>query len=90
MDLNSNLKLADFGFSAPLSGRDGSGQLKTPLGTRSYMAPEIHNKQGYDGALVDVFAAGIILFITYAGHPPFRQALPNDEHYSMIATGKIS
>lgn len=44
MDSNSNLKLADFGFSAPLCGRDGSGLMKTPLGTRSYMAPEIHNK----------------------------------------------
>jgi len=40
-----NLKIADFGFAAPLSGRDGSGLLKTKLGTESYMAPEIHAKK---------------------------------------------
>jgi len=36
-----NLKLSDFGFAAVLSGRDGSGQLHTHLGTEGYMAPEI-------------------------------------------------
>ena len=34
------LKLTDFGFSAPLAGRDGSGMLKTQVGTLSFMAPE--------------------------------------------------
>ena len=36
------LKIADFGFAAPLQGRDGSGTLSTQLGTPNYMAPEIH------------------------------------------------
>jgi len=39
-----NLKLADFGFSTLLTGKDGSGLLHTVLGTESYMAPEIHAK----------------------------------------------
>jgi serine/threonine protein kinase len=43
-DGDFNLKIADFGFAAPLYGRDGSGFLKTRLGTESYMAPEIHMK----------------------------------------------
>jgi serine/threonine protein kinase len=43
-DKDYNLKVADFGFAAPLAGRDGSGYLKTRLGTESYMAPEIHQK----------------------------------------------
>lgn len=38
------LKIADFGFSAALRGKDGSGVLKTKLGTEGYMAPEIPNK----------------------------------------------
>jgi serine/threonine protein kinase len=33
------LKIADFGFSIPLKGRDNSGVLKTKLGTPGYMAP---------------------------------------------------
>lgn len=37
-----NVKIADFGFAAVLSGKDGSGMLHTHLGTEAYMAPEIH------------------------------------------------
>ena len=33
------LKIADFGFSCLLKGRDGSGRLHTRLGTEGYMAP---------------------------------------------------
>ena len=64
-DQEFNLKIADFGFAAPLSGRDGSGFQKTKLGTESYMAPEIHMKKPYSGASVDLFACGIILFIMF-------------------------
>lgn len=35
------LKIADFGFSCLIKGRDGTGVLKTRLGTEGYMAPEI-------------------------------------------------
>lgn len=42
-----NLKIADFGFAAPIAGRDGSGYNKTKLGTESYMAPEIHMRKPY-------------------------------------------
>lgn len=34
------------------------------------MAPEIYTKN-YEGKQTDVFAAGVILFIMYAGCPPF-------------------
>jgi len=44
LDENFNLKIADFGFAAPVQGRDGSGELHTKLGTMNYMAPEIHLK----------------------------------------------
>jgi serine/threonine protein kinase len=60
-----NLKIADFGFAAPIAGRDGSGQLKTKLGTESYMAPEIHARKPYNGASIDLFASAIILFIMF-------------------------
>jgi serine/threonine protein kinase len=62
-DSQYQLKIADFGFSIVLSGRDGTGMLHTYLGTESYMAPEIHARKPYIGASVDLFALGIILFI---------------------------
>jgi len=63
LDKNYNVKIADFGFAAPAQGRDGGGYLETQLGTISYMAPEIHKGEKYDGKAVDVFAAAIILFV---------------------------
>jgi len=64
-DKDFNLKIADFGFAAPIDGKDGSGTCKTKLGTESYMAPEIHMRKPYSGASVDLFATGIILFIMF-------------------------
>ena len=66
LDEDFNLKIADFGFAAPVEGRDGQGELHTKLGTLNYMAPEIHLKQPYEGKCVDLFASAIILFIMVA------------------------
>jgi serine/threonine protein kinase len=44
LDSQFNIKIADFGFAAPVEGKDGSGNLTTKLGTLNYMAPEIHLK----------------------------------------------
>lgn len=53
-----------------LRGHDGTGVLRTKLGTEGYMAPEIATKT-YDGRKTDIFAAGVILFIMLAATPPF-------------------
>lgn len=88
-DEQYNLKIADFGFAAPIEGKDGSGYLKTRLGTESYMAPEIHMKKGYLGESVDLFAAGIILFIMFTQHPPFHKAIPDDPFYKLICINRM-
>ena len=85
LDKNFTLKIADFGFAAPIEGRDGSGNLTTKLGTMNYMAPEIHLNQPYQGEQIDVFAAAIILFIMVAQHPPFTTAQPSDPFYRCLA-----
>ncbi len=41
LDKNFNVKITDFGFSARVKGRDGSGIIHTCLGTKAFMAPEI-------------------------------------------------
>jgi hypothetical protein len=83
-----NLKIADFGFAAPIEGRDGTGFNKTKLGTESYMAPEIHLRKPYQGASVDLFASAIILFIMVTQHPPFTRALPDDPFYRLICANR--
>jgi serine/threonine protein kinase len=61
--------------------------LKTKLGTEGYMAPEIPNKK-YEGKSCDIFASGVILFIMYAGNPPFEKATPTDPYYKLIKEKK--
>lgn len=85
---NFDLKIADFGFAAPVEGKDASGNLTTKLGTLNYMAPEIHLKQPYQGRSVDLFAAAIILFIMVSAHPPFSTAEPQDPFYRCIAASR--
>jgi len=84
-----NVKLADFGFSTLISGKDGSYQLHTVLGTESYMAPEIHTRKPYSGAAVDLFATAIILFIMISGTPPFAKADPRDSHYRILCLNRF-
>ena len=40
MDSNYNIKIADFGFAAPLQGKNGNGKLHSYKGTLGYMTPE--------------------------------------------------
>lgn len=84
LELDCSLKLADFGFSAPREGKDGSGMLKSYKGTEGYMAPEILAREEYSGEKVDLFAAGVLLFIMVAQHPPFRKASSQDALYKMF------
>lgn len=80
-DSDFNLKIADFGFAAPVVGKDQSWTLQTQLGTFGYMAPEIIYRQAYNGPAVDLFAAAVILFIMVARHPPFNKADPREDNF---------
>ena len=80
-----SLKLADFGFMAPLAGRDQSGLLTSHKGTPGYLSPEILERIPYDGAAVDIFTAGVVLFMITSMRAPFARADDYDNHYKWIA-----
>ncbi|KAM3136501.1 hypothetical protein pb186bvf_011459 [Paramecium bursaria] len=86
-DQNFQLRIADFGFAASVN-KYVDHKFKSVLGTPGYMAPEINAKVAYDGEKTDLFAAAVILFIMFAGSPPFSQAQPNDAYYKMQIQGK--
>ncbi|PIA53289.1 hypothetical protein AQUCO_00900101v1 [Aquilegia coerulea] len=69
LDVCGNLKVSDFGLSA-LSQQD-DGLLHTTCGTPNYVAPEVLNDRGYDGATADLWSCGVILFVLLAGYLPF-------------------
>eukprot|EP00164_Ancoracysta_twista_P001506 GFYU01001976.1.p1 GENE.GFYU01001976.1~~GFYU01001976.1.p1 ORF type:complete len:339 (-),score=85.77 GFYU01001976.1:613-1629(-) len=71
LDGDNNIKITDFGFSRHLN-----SQLRSAVGTPSYMAPEALEKQNYDGKAVDVWACGVILYIMLIGRYPFGD--PNE------------
>ncbi|KAM0872277.1 hypothetical protein ACQ4PT_038830 [Festuca glaucescens] len=71
VDDTDNVKVSDFGLSAVRKSQRQDGLLHTTCGTPSYVAPEIIDNKGYDGAKADVWSCGIILFVLLAGYLPF-------------------
>ncbi|CAM8892035.1 unnamed protein product [Rhodiola kirilowii] len=72
LDENWNLKISDFGLSALKEQIGSDGLLHTQCGTPAYVAPEVLGKKGYDGAKVDVWSCGVILYVLNAGYLPFN------------------
>ncbi|KAJ6421850.1 hypothetical protein OIU84_026886 [Salix udensis] len=65
---------AIFGLSAVRDQIQLDGLLHTLCGTPAYVAPEILTKKGYDGAKIDVWSCGVILFVLSAGYLPFNDS----------------
>lgn len=83
LDSKGDLKVSDFGLSALAQQRWEDGLLHTTCGTPNYVAPEVINENGYDGAAADVWSCGIILYVLLAGFLPF------DEYNTMELYKKI-
>ncbi|XP_022890726.1 CBL-interacting serine/threonine-protein kinase 3-like [Olea europaea var. sylvestris] len=71
LDASGNLKISDFGLSALSQQVKDDGLLHTTCGTPNYVAPEVLNDHGYDGATADLWSCGVILFVLLAGYLPF-------------------
>ncbi|KAK8461134.1 hypothetical protein SEVIR_2G451500v4 [Setaria viridis] len=73
LDIAGNLKISDFGLSAISDQvKQNDGLLHTICGTPNYVAPEVIDDKGYDGALADLWSCGVILFVLLAGYLPFE------------------
>ncbi|EAS06166.2 protein kinase (macronuclear) [Tetrahymena thermophila SB210] len=70
---------------------DESHWLYESVGTETYMAPELINKQRYLGEQVDIFAFGVILFSLIHGFPPYQRiAHISDPFYRLLIEKKYA
>ncbi|XP_024969025.1 phosphoenolpyruvate carboxylase kinase 2-like [Cynara cardunculus var. scolymus] len=81
-DSTGKLKLADFG-SAECFGMNESGMMTGVVGTPYYVAPEVLLGREYNEK-VDVWSAGVILYILLAGCPPFYGETPVETFQAVL------
>jgi 5'-AMP-activated protein kinase catalytic alpha subunit len=74
LDENEDLKVSDFGLSALAESKRQDGLLHTTCGTPAYVAPEVINRKGYDGAKADIWSCGVVLYVLLAGYLPFHDS----------------
>ena len=70
LDKSGNIKLADFGLSTVYV--SSIARLATRCGTPNYVAPDVFASEGYAGRPVDIWGAGLILFVMLSAELPFE------------------
>jgi serine/threonine protein kinase len=59
-------------------------------GKHNYMSPEVFaNTDNFDGFCIDLWAAGVILYIMLTGFPPYDQASRTDQRFELIINGRL-
>ncbi|XP_059316034.1 phosphoenolpyruvate carboxylase kinase 1-like [Lycium ferocissimum] len=85
-DSQDNLKLADFGSADWFMGADGK-MMNGVVGTPYYVAPEVLLGREYNEK-VDIWSAGVILYIMLSGVPPFYGDTPT-ETFEAVLRGNL-
>uniref|UniRef100_A0A061RYX8 Meiosis-specific serine/threonine-protein kinase MEK1 n=1 Tax=Tetraselmis sp. GSL018 TaxID=582737 RepID=A0A061RYX8_9CHLO len=87
----SQIKIVDFGLAKHV---DNRGYLTTVCGSPQYVAPEvlqIHPGAGSSvyGPKVDMWGAGVVLYLLLAGYPPF-DGEAHHELFAQVMEGRFS
>ncbi len=81
LDLNNIIKICDFGVGKIV--KPGI-KLKEQCGTPVYMAPEIVKGEEYEGFPVDIWSAGVALYIMLSGNIPFNRDNTHDLQSAIV------
>jgi carbon catabolite-derepressing protein kinase len=86
LDSHNNIKIGDFGLSNLMTDGDF---LKTSCGSPNYAAPEVISGKLYSGPEIDVWSAGVIMYVLLCGKLPF-----DDDHipslFKKIESGRYT
>lgn len=89
LDINNNSVSEPYSINA----RNSLRHLILPQGVCGkwlYMSPEIYkNREPFDGFAVDMWAAGVILFLMLTGFPPWDRACDADERFKYMSSGYL-
>ena len=69
LDESLSPKFIDFGFSTCI---EADKKIKIFCGTPSYMAPQVIQRKEYRGETADIWALGVLLFVSLTGIFPFK------------------
>lgn len=89
------IQIIDMGMSLKIPIDDVTGRrfLIHPQGVCGkwqYMSPEVcMNSSPFDGPAIDLWAAGVILFLMLTGFPPWERAVLDDEHFRYMSNGYL-
>lgn len=85
---DGSVRIIDYGQAVPLFNPKGPRTESVQkhagkAGKAYYRAPEMYSGE-YEGAPVDAFAVGVMLFIMTVGTPPWNSAVATDARYKYI------
>lgn len=86
-ELDVKVKIADFGLAKFI------GELQfthTLCGTPAYVAPEVLTKNRNYTTKVDVWLAGVLLYVCLCGFPPFSEELAPPSMREQITSGRFN
>lgn len=84
--------IIDLGMCVRYPNDEGQHVLISPQGTCGkwiYMSPEIFKNRAFHGPSIDLWAAGVILFLLLTGFPPWDRACDTDERYRYMSSGYL-
>ena len=90
-----NVLVIDMGMCLriPVIEQTGQRYLILPQGVCGkwhYMSPEVcKNQFPFDGPAVDLWAAGVILFLMLTGFPPWERPVMTDERFKYMSNGYL-
>ena len=77
------ITIIDFGLSHIYIDEDYK-VLKKHYGTKHYMAPEVYNKEIYNGFIADMWSFGVTVFALFLGFFPYNSPVYEDPAFSIL------